>query len=280
MVPDARHRPRLGHPAVVQTDCRDGTSTGTEPRATCPAIAGVHLEGPFITVPGAHGLEHIRTSVESVWVSELDPAVRVVTLAPELPGSPAGHRAAQSKRLSSVSLGHSACSAEQAHAAADAGARLVTHLGNATGPFHQRSPGLLGAALADERLAVSLIADLEHVHPDLLRIGFAAKGPGRVVLVTDSVATEAGMVGPVVFHRDPGARAVTPEAHRHASPTGRSPDRLSPWSAPSPTSSLTPASRSATRSGQRAPLRRSCSALAIAARSPLEGAPTWWGCDG
>ncbi|MGO9342092.1 MAG: N-acetylglucosamine-6-phosphate deacetylase [Acidimicrobiales bacterium] len=170
-----------------------------------PAIAGIHLEGPFITVAGAHSLEHIRSSVEGVWVSELDPAVRVVTLAPELPG--AEEAIAQlSARGVVVSLGHSACSAEQAHAAADAGARLVTHLGNATGPFHQRRPGLLGAALADERLAVSLIADLEHVHPDLLRIAFAAKGPGRVVLVTDSVATEAGTVGPVVFHRDPGAQ--------------------------------------------------------------------------
>jgi N-acetylglucosamine-6-phosphate deacetylase len=166
-----------------------------------PQIAGIHLEGPFITVAGAHSVEHIRASIESAWVSELDPAVRVVTLAPELPG--AGRAIAELvARDVLVSLGHSSCSAEQAHEAAYAGARLVTHLGNATGPFHQRRPGLLGAALADDRLAVSLIADLEHVHPDLLRIAFSAKPSGGVVLVTDAVATAAGTVGPVVFERD------------------------------------------------------------------------------
>ncbi len=169
-----------------------------------PEIAGIHLEGPFISVAGAHSVEHIRPFVDRAWVSELDPAVRIITLAPELPG--AGQAIADLvARDVLVSLGHSSCSAEQAHEAADAGARLVTHLGNATGPFHQRKPGLLGAALADDRLAVSLIADLEHVHPDLLRIAFFAKGNGRVVLVTDAVATAAGTVGPVVFDRDRGA---------------------------------------------------------------------------
>lgn len=166
-----------------------------------PAIAGVHLEGPFITVAGAHRVEHIREVLDSSWVSSLDPAVRVVTLAPEVPGARQAIPRLTSKNIL-VSLGHSACTAEQAHEAADAGARLVTHLGNATGPFHQRSPGLLGAALSDERLAVSLIADLEHVHPDLLRLAFSAKGPGGVVLVTDAVAAEAGAVGPVALDRD------------------------------------------------------------------------------
>jgi len=96
-----------------------------------------------------------------------------------------------------VSLGHSACTAEQAHTAASAGARLVTHLGNATGAFHQRSPGLLGAGLTDDGLTVGLIADLEHLHPDVLKLAFASKGSNRVVLVSDSVATAAATVGPV-----------------------------------------------------------------------------------
>jgi N-acetylglucosamine-6-phosphate deacetylase len=101
------------------------------------------------------------------------------------------------KRGVLVSIGHSACTAEQAHRAAEAGARLVTHLGNAMGPFHQRSPGLIGAALTDDRLAVSVIGDLEHVHSDVIRLAFAAKPNGRVVLVTDAVATGYGHVGPV-----------------------------------------------------------------------------------
>jgi N-acetylglucosamine-6-phosphate deacetylase len=173
-------------------------SDGSDKRDDRPFIAGIHLEGPFITVAGAHRVEHIRSIVDGAWVSQLDPAVRIVTLAPELPGALTAITELTENNVL-ISLGHSACTAEQAHEAAAAGGRLVTHLGNATGPFHQRSPGLLGAALADDRLSVSLIADLEHVHPDLIRLAFSAKSPGRVVLVTDAVATGAGTVGPTVF---------------------------------------------------------------------------------
>jgi N-acetylglucosamine-6-phosphate deacetylase len=173
-----------------------------------PRIAGVHLEGPFITVAGAHRTQYMLGSIDAKWVTSLNPAVRVVTLAPELPGATKAI-AALSDAGVLVSLGHSCCDAEQAHAAASAGARLVTHLGNASGPFHQRAPGLVGAALTDDRLAVSLIADLEHVHADLLRLAFRAKGPGGVVLVTDSVATAAGTVGPVTIAAgaEPGSAA-------------------------------------------------------------------------
>jgi N-acetylglucosamine-6-phosphate deacetylase len=87
-----------------------------------------------------------------------------------------------------VSLGHSTASYEQAVAGAEAGARLVTHLFNGMAPLHHRTPGLVGAALADGRLAVSLIADLVHVHPAALAAAFAAKGKDATVLVTDAVA--------------------------------------------------------------------------------------------
>ena len=114
-----------------------------------------------------------------------------MTLAPELPGAVEAI-ASLSARGVLVSLGHSACSAETALAAADAGARLVTHLGNAMGPLHHRAPGLLGAALADERLAVSVIADLVHTHPVFVRMAFTAKGASGVALVTDAVAAPPG----------------------------------------------------------------------------------------
>ncbi len=84
---------------------------------------------------------------------------------------------------------------EQALAATSAGARLVTHCFNGMAPLHHREPGLVGAALTDDRLAVSLIADLVHVHPAAMTLVFRAKGPGRVVLVTDAVAWERGTVG-------------------------------------------------------------------------------------
>ena len=162
------------------------------PAGARPAIAGAHLEGPFLAVPGAHRPEFVRPEVDLSWLDSLGDAVRVLTLAPELPGA-IDAIAALSERGVLVSLGHSACTAETAVDAADAGARLVTHLGNAMGPLHQRAPGLLGAALADDRLSVSVIADLVHTHPVFVRMAFAAKGPEGdrrpgVVLVTDAVA--------------------------------------------------------------------------------------------
>ncbi len=141
---------------------------------------------PVRTVP-----ELVRTMVDTAWLDSLGDRVRVVTLAPELAGA-VDAIAALSGRGILVALGHSACSAEVAGQAAAAGARLVTHLGNAMGPLHHRAPGLLGAALADDRLSVSVIADLVHTHPVFVRMVFAAKGAQRVALITDSVASPDG----------------------------------------------------------------------------------------
>ncbi|MCZ7525935.1 MAG: amidohydrolase family protein [Acidimicrobiia bacterium] len=90
-----------------------------------------------------------------------------------------------------VGLGHSRCTYEEALAAADAGATVVTHAFDAMGPLHHRAPGLVGAALEDERLVPTLIGDLAHVHPAVIRLVAAAKA--RVALVSDAVAT-AGLV--------------------------------------------------------------------------------------
>lgn len=178
--------------------CERAAEAMTKVRPGHPEIAGVHLEGPFITVIGAHRREYVIGRIEPSWVESLNQVVRIVTLAPEVPGAERAIPMLREKGIL-VSLGHSACDSDQAHAAISAGARLVTHLGNASGPFHQRAPGLLGAALADDRVAVSLIADLEHVHADFLRLAFKAKSPGSVVLVTDAVAALAGTVGPVAL---------------------------------------------------------------------------------
>jgi N-acetylglucosamine-6-phosphate deacetylase len=86
-----------------------------------------------------------------------------------------------------VALGHSTATYDEARAAAGAGARLVTHLFNGMGPLHHREPGLAGAALDDDRLTPTLIADLVHVHPAALRLAIARKR--NVALVTDRVAT-------------------------------------------------------------------------------------------
>jgi N-acetylglucosamine-6-phosphate deacetylase len=162
-------------------------AASSRPGAGRPHIAGAHLEGPFLGgAIGAHRAEHVAP-VDAAWLAGLPAVVRIVTLAPESVGA-TGAVAALASRGVLVSLGHSTASYEQAEAAVDAGARLVTHLFNAMGPFHHRQPGLVGAALTDDRLCVSVIADGVHLDAAALRLAFRAKPPGSVALVTDAVA--------------------------------------------------------------------------------------------
>lgn len=153
------------------------------------AILGVHLEGPFLGgAPGAHPREVLRpASVEWLQrlIEEFGDLLRIVTLAPEAdPDLTATKTLAQNGVL--VSLGHSTCTYEEALDAAGAGARAVTHLFNGMAPMHHRSPGLAGAALDDDRLTPTLIADLIHVHPAALRLPIARKR--GVGLVSDAIA--------------------------------------------------------------------------------------------
>jgi N-acetylglucosamine-6-phosphate deacetylase len=153
------------------------------------ASVGVHLEGPFLGgAPGVHRVDLITTA-DPVWLARLldehPGVVRIVTLAPEADPDSATIRML-SERGVLVSLGHSLAGFDAARDAAHAGARAVTHLFNGMGPLHHRSPGLAGAALDDDRLTPTLIADLVHVAPALLRLAIARKRD--VALVSDAVA--------------------------------------------------------------------------------------------
>ena len=158
-------------------------------------VLGVHLEGPFLAPSraGAHRREWMVPPSPAM-VADLLAAgagvLRVVTLAPELDGGLAAVAALASAGVV-VSVGHSDATARQVAAAADAGARMVTHLFNAQRPLHHREPGVVGQALADPRLTSGLIADPSHVGAVACAIAFAA-APGRICLVTDATAA-AGM---------------------------------------------------------------------------------------
>ena len=156
-----------------------------------PAIIGVHLEGPFLGgAPGAHPVPLLRTA-DCDWLhgvlDDFPDLVSIVTLAPEADPNLAATRMLHERGVR-VSLGHSTATYEEALAAADDGARLVTHLYNGMGRLHHRAPGLAGAALDDERLTPTLIADLVHVHPVSLRLAIGRKR--NIALVTDRVAVE------------------------------------------------------------------------------------------
>ncbi|HEY6280097.1 MAG TPA: amidohydrolase family protein [Streptosporangiaceae bacterium] len=158
-------------------------------------VLGVHMEGPFLAPAraGAHRREWLIPPTAEA-VGELLAAgagvLRLVTMAPELAGGLAAVTQLAAAGLV-VSIGHSDATAEQVAAAAEAGARMVTHLFNAQRPFHHREPGVAGRALTDHRLTCGLIADSSHVSPAAIGLAFAA-APGRICLVTDAVAA-AGM---------------------------------------------------------------------------------------
>lgn len=163
-------------------------------------MPGLHLEGPLLSPAraGAHRVGEIAgagATIDDVLDDLLGVgAVRVVTLAPERPGALALiHRLRQSGVA--VSLGHTDATFEQTVAGIDAGATLVTHLFNAMSPLHHRAPGAVGAALADDRITIMLIADGVHVHPAALNVALRSKGADRVALVTDAIAAAGAPPG-------------------------------------------------------------------------------------
>jgi N-acetylglucosamine-6-phosphate deacetylase len=154
-----------------------------------PRILGIHLEGPFLSP------ERLGTHVPSARVDPdlrlldrlLDGGpVRLMTLAPELPGADALILRLLERGVT-VSLGHSDATAAQANAAFDLGVRTVTHLFNAMRPFAHRDPGIVGAALARDDVVVQLIVDGVHLADETAQIVWRAAA-GRVALVTDAIA--------------------------------------------------------------------------------------------
>ena len=154
-----------------------------------PRVLGAHLEGPFLAErrlgvhpPGA------RRDPDPALLERLLAAgpLRLVTLAPELPGSGELIDILTARDVA-VSLGHTDATAEQAHEAFDRGARSVTHLFNAMRPFTHRDPGVAGAALARPDVTVQIIYDGFHLAPETVAFVWRAAA-GRVALVTDAVA--------------------------------------------------------------------------------------------
>ena len=151
---------------------------------------GLHLEGPFLSLrkKGAHNPEYLRApdlSLVANWSPET--CVRLVTLAPELPGALDVIRHLTGRGVI-VSAGHSMATYAQAEAGFAAGTRYGTHLFNAMSPLAHREPGLPGALLATPDQVVGLIPDGTHVHPGLIRVIWAAKGPRETSVVSDAMA--------------------------------------------------------------------------------------------
>jgi N-acetylglucosamine-6-phosphate deacetylase len=194
------HR-RLGVMALLPTlitdtpeKTRAAISAATEAvRQGVPGIAGLHLEGPHLCAArkGAHDPALIRPmgqdDLEALLLAKAALPVLMVTVAPENVTVEQVAMLAHAGIL--VSLGHSDADYDTCCRYFNAGARCATHLFNAMSQLGSRAPGLVGAALSCGGAFAGLIADTVHVHPETMRVAWAAKtGPGRIFLVSDAMA--------------------------------------------------------------------------------------------
>jgi N-acetylglucosamine-6-phosphate deacetylase len=187
---------------------------GAQPLGAQPL--GLHFEGPMISPD--HLGAHRRRNVAALDEAEIDEwiesgAVRLVTLAPELDGArPMIEHLAAGGIV--VSGGHTAMDPDDLAAARSVGLTAVTHLFNAMAPFSHRSPGPIGAVLADDRVVAGIICDGVHVDPVAVRMAWRNLGPERVVLVSDA-SPALGMpfgrmelAGITIVHDESGVRTV------------------------------------------------------------------------
>jgi N-acetylglucosamine-6-phosphate deacetylase len=159
-------------------------------------VIGIHLEGPFLSHAkrGVQPAEHLLAPDIATFDRLFEAAegrIRLMTLAPELPGACelAAHATSRGVR---VSLGHSNATALETRAAIAAGAVSATHTFNAMRPLDHREPGILGTALTCDALFAEMIGDGIHTAPEMVKLWWRAKGPERAILVTDALSA-AGM---------------------------------------------------------------------------------------
>lgn len=152
-------------------------------------LMGIQMEGPFLSREkrGSQNPAYLRLPDWDRFLRLYDAAeglLRIVDVAPELPGTVEFTRRASEKCR--VSVAHTAAGYDQAAAVFDAGATHLTHLFNAMSGIHHRHPGPIGAASERENVTAELICDGIHVHPSAVRMAFRLF-PGRICLISDAL---------------------------------------------------------------------------------------------
>lgn len=181
--------------SAVLTTAKDYLASSLPHETPGADLIGIHLEGPFLSREkrGAQNPSHLCPPDPKL-LHRLTAAapglVKLITIAPELPGAEKLIESAQKEML--VSLGHSTANYETARKAFDLGARHVTHLFNAMLPLAHRDTGIAGAAFDDKRVRVELICDGIHVSAPMVRAAFQLYSDDRILLISDSMRA-AGM---------------------------------------------------------------------------------------
>ncbi len=154
-------------------------------------LLGVHLEGPFISIEKRGMILPTCITDPSLLVlgdiyALLNNSLRMMTLAPELPGSPDIVKALADHKTA-PSFGHSNATYDQAIQGFDAGIAHVTHLFNAMPSLHHRAPGPLAAIFERPDVTCQVITDGVHIHPSVVRLTYHALGPKRFITITDGM---------------------------------------------------------------------------------------------
>jgi N-acetylglucosamine-6-phosphate deacetylase len=156
------------------------------------AISGIHIEGPFISPDdgprGAHNAVHVRppdVNEFKLWQQAAEGRVILVTLAPEWEGALEFIREITSTGVTAA-IGHTAAPPDRIIAAVEAGARLSTHLGNASHPMVPRLKNYIWEQLAEDRLMAGIICDGFHLPKSVVRVFTRAKSLDRLILVSDA----------------------------------------------------------------------------------------------
>jgi N-acetylglucosamine-6-phosphate deacetylase len=163
-----------------------------------PLVLGAHLEGPFLSAHnrGAHEPQFLIDPTRETIDVLLDAAggvLRQITVAPELPGAIEAIEKLTAHGVVAA-VGHTVATFDEAVAAFDAGATMLTHAFNAMPGIHHRNPGPIMAAVADQRVTLELILDGVHVAPVVART-LCQAAPGRVALITDAMAAAGSFDG-------------------------------------------------------------------------------------
>jgi N-acetylglucosamine-6-phosphate deacetylase len=177
---------------AIEAAAKDSASKDKDNDVAQARPLGIHLEGPFLSHKrrGVHPPEYLVEPTTQIFDRLWQAArghVRMMTIAPELPGAPEVISEAARRKVC-VSMGHSDASLEAARAAVHAGARHATHTFNAMRPLDHRESGILGEVLTNAHLTADIIPDGIHVAPEVVKLFLQAKGFAGAVLITDAIS--------------------------------------------------------------------------------------------
>ncbi len=206
-------------PEAIEEAVRAVARSCERDRDAAAGIAGVHVEGPFISGEdgprGAHDRRHVRPpdwALVERWQAAADGRIRVLTMSPEYPGSADFVRRCAAAGIA-VSIGHTAASPEQIREAVAAGATMSTHLGNGAHLTLARHPNYIWEQLAADELMTCIIPDGFHLPDAVVKVMIRARGE-RIMLASDAVYLSGLAPGEYATHVG-GKVVLTAEGRLH-----------------------------------------------------------------